>query len=485
MSRFRSPSRLKAAGAILVALAFSAVAVAVQRATHPAAGSQLLILLAVPDGPGAETLEIRTRLARQLADAFSTLPEVRILQVNQRSADPEAVSEARELGRRYLAAIVVGEAVMPGTAAPSVFVEEVSPWAAVPFLSVKDYVTEAVLVEPDSLRFPNPTAEQGQRVVEFIRATVLHHRGDYAGALEHLTAAVDENSSSDVMSKVLMSRGNVLLALGRVETAIEDYSRAIQINPSLQGVYANRGAAFLKLASHERAAGDFTRAEQFGQFTQVNQAAGDAAQGRYQAAIDAYDRLIRANPEDGPAYLNRGVSRAALGEHRRAVDDFSRALQLSPMDATAYFDRGLSYAAQDMLQRAIDDYSAALRLAPRSAAVHYARGVAQAGLGKYEQSVEDLTRAIQIDPAFGAAYRDRGASHLLLGRLDRAIADATTALGLDPHDANAFFNRGLSFILRGDAQKAKADMQKVLKLSNEPALRKKAQEQLDQLRKEE
>jgi Flp pilus assembly protein TadD len=99
--------------------------------------------------------------------------------------------------------------------------------------------------------------------------------------------------------------------------------------------------------------------------------------------------------------------------------------------------------------------------------------------------VEDLTRAIQIDPAFGAAYRDRGASHLLLGRLDRAIADATTALGLDPHDANAYFNRGLSYVLRGDPQKARADMQKVLEFSNEPALRKKAEEQLDQLRKEE
>jgi tetratricopeptide (TPR) repeat protein len=98
--------------------------------------------------------------------------------------------------------------------------------------------------------------------------------------------------------------------------------------------------------------------------------------------------------------------------------------------------------------------------------------------------VEDFTRATQIDPAFAAAYRDRGASHLLLGRLDRAIADATTAVTLDPHDADAYFNRGLSYALRGEAQKAIADMQKVLEITHEPVLRKKAQEQLDQLRKE-
>lgn len=483
MALLASP-RLKAVAVVLLVLALAVGAVAVQRSTRPATSSQLLILLAIPDGPKAETLEIRTTLARLLAAAFSPLPEVRIIQVTQQVGDPEGTAKARDLGRRYHAAIVVGESVGLGTAGPSVFVEELSPSIAVPFLSVKDYMTATVLVEPRSLRFPDPTAEQGRRLVEFVRGAIDHRRADYAQALEHLTAALDESSSSDAISKVLLSRGNALLALGRSTAAIEDYSRAIQINPDLHDAYANRGTALLKLAARERAAADFAHAMEFDRFTQVNQAALDVAQGRDQAARDVYDWVIRAHPEDATAFLNRGVSWAAVGDHRRAVEDFSRALQLQPMDATAYYDRGLSLAAQDKLQRAIEDYSAALRITPQNASAHYARGVARAALGQYEAAVEDLTRAIQIDPTFGAAYRDRGASHLLLGRLDRAIADATTALTLDPHDANAYFNRGLSYILRGEAQKALADMQKALEVTNEPALRKKAEEQLDQLRKE-
>jgi tetratricopeptide (TPR) repeat protein len=443
-----------------------------------------VILLLIPDGPKAETLEIRTTLARQLADAFSTFPEVRIIQVNQQVADPDGAVKARDLGRRYHAAIVVGESAGLGMAGPSVFVEEMSPAIAVPFLSVKDYMTATVLVEPSSLRFPDPTAEQGRRLVEFVRGAIDHRRADYAHALEHLSAAVDESSSVDVRSKVLLSRGNALLALGKSAAAIEDYSRAIQINPDLEAAYANRGAAFLKLAERERAEEDFARARQFEWFTQGNQAALDVAQGRDEAARAVYDRLIRSHPEDQTAYVNRGVSWAAVGDHRRAVDDFSRALRLQPMDAIAYYNRGLSLAALDKLQRAIEDYTAALRITPQNAAAHHARGVAQAALGHYEQAVEDFTRATQIDPAFAAAFRDRGASHLLLGRLDRAIADATTAVTLDPHDANAYFNRGLSYTLRGEAQKAIDDMQKVLEITNDSALRKKAQEQLDQLRKE-
>ncbi len=476
--------RRKALAVVPVVLALAVGAVVVQWVTRPAASSQFLILLAIPDGPKAETLEIRTTLARQLAEAFSSLPDVRIIQVNQQVADPDGAAKARDLGRRYHAAIVVRESVGPGMAGPSIFVEEMSPTIAVPFLSVKDYMTATVLVEPSSLRFPDPTAEQGRRLVEFVRGAIDHRRADYAHALDHLTAALDESSSSDVSSKVLLSRGNALLALGSSEAAIDDYSRALQINPNLEAAYANRGVAFLKLAARDRAAENFARAVQFERFTQANQAALEVAQGRDKAARDVYDRLIRAHPEDEAAYLNRGVSWATVGDHRRAIEDFSRALQLQPMDALAYYDRGLSLAAQDKLQRAIENYTAALRITPESVAAHYARAVAEGALGNYQQAVEDFTRAIQIDPAFGAAYRDRGASHLLLGRLDRAIADATTAVTLDPHDANAYFNRGLSYILRGEAQKAIADMQKVLEVTNEPALRKKAEEQLDQLRKE-
>ncbi len=476
--------RRKAVAVVPLVLALAVGAVVIQRSMRPATSSQLVILLLIPDGPKAETLEIRTTLARQLADAFSTLPEVRIIQVNQQVADPDGAVKARDLGRRYHAAIVVGESAGLGMAGPSVFVEEMSLAIAVPFLSVKDYMTATVLVEPSSLRFPDPTAEQGRRLVEFVRGAIDHRRADYAHALEHLSAAVDESSSVDVRSKVLLSRGNALLALGKSAAAIEDYSRAIQISPDLQAAYANRGAAFLKLAERERAAEDFVRAIQFDRLTQVNQAALDVAQGRDEAARAVYDRLIRSHPEDQTAYVNRGVSWAAVGDYRRAVDDFSRALRLQPMDAIAYYDRGLSLAALDKLQRAIEDYTAALRITPQNAAAHHARGLAQAALGHYEQAVEDFTRATQIDPAFAAAFRDRGASHLLLGRLDRAIADATTAVTLDPHDANAYFNRGLSYTLRGEAQKAIDDMQKVLEITNDSALRKKAQEQLDQLRKE-
>ncbi len=486
MSRFGSAGRFKSVAGILLVLTLPLIAGAVQRAMHRPSSPPVLILIAAIDGPRGETPTIGEQLARQLTEALAVLQEVRVQQVPQRIFGPDGPRDARALGQRYHAAIVIWGAGAPGATAPSVFVEVLAPWAAVPFLPVKGYLTEAVLVEPDHLSFPALASGEERGVGEFVSGLIYYRRADYARALDHLTSVLDDNSPADLASKVLLSRGNVLLALGKTDLAIAHYSRALQLNPDVLGAYANRGTALLERGEDARAAADFARVPPGGpQPIQGTRAAADAAHGQYQAAQDGAERVVQSNPEDGAAHLNRGVARALLGDHPHAREDFSRALQLDPMDALAYYDRGLSSAAQGDQRRAIDDYSAALRLAPRHAAAYYARGLAYAALEKYDQAVDDLTHAIQINPNYSAAYRDRSTSHLLSGKSDQAIADATTAISLDPTDATAYFTRGLSYIVQGAPQKAIADMKKVLEVSKEPALRKNAEEQLRRLQKEE
>ena len=64
--------------------------------------------------------------------------------------------------------------------------------------------------------------------------------------------------------------------LGNLRQAIEDYDRAIEINPENAGAYYNRGVAYGKLGDHRQ-------------------------------AIEDYDRAIEINPEYAEAYNNRGA----------------------------------------------------------------------------------------------------------------------------------------------------------------------------------
>ena len=92
-------------------------------------------------------------------------------------------------------------------------------------------------------------------------------------------------------------------ALGEIETAIEDYTQAIRLNPHDAVAYSNRGLAYAELKDYRKAIEDQTQA-------------------------------IRLNPELGVAYFNRGTIRRQMDDRSGAIEDFQRA-------ATTCLDRGM------------------------------------------------------------------------------------------------------------------------------------------------
>jgi len=95
--------------------------------------------------------------------------------------------------------------------------------------------------------------------------------------------------------------------------AIEDYDRAIELNPNFAEAYNNRGVAYAELNEHER-------------------------------AIEDYEKAIALNPNFAEAYNNRGVAYAELNKYERAIKDYDRAIALNPNDAEAYGNRGIAYS---------------------------------------------------------------------------------------------------------------------------------------------
>jgi len=56
------------------------------------------------------------------------------------------------------------------------------------------------------------------------------------------------------------NRGTAYAELGEYDRAIEDYNKAIELNPDLAEAYNNRGIAYAKLGEHDRAREDMLRA---------------------------------------------------------------------------------------------------------------------------------------------------------------------------------------------------------------------------------
>ena len=220
---------------------------------------------------------------------------------------------------------------------------------------------------------------------------------------------------------------------GEHKRAVEDYTHAIELNPSNAEAYNNRGWAYNN--NHE-----------------------------YDKAILDLNRAIELNPKHYYAYNNRGIAYTSKGEHDRAIADFSRAIDLNPKYAEAYATRSVALAARGEYDRSIADLNQALELSPKSFSTYAIRAGLHTLRGDYDRSIADLKRALELNPAFAAAYNLRGTTYALKGDYDRAIADFNRAIELAPKAADVYNGRGFCYSKKGEYGRAIADFDQALSL---------------------
>ena len=109
---------------------------------------------------------------------------------------------------------------------------------------------------------------------------------------------------------------------GDYRGAIQDYNKAIELDPNDHMTYGVRVLAKSKLGDYRGAIEDYNKAIELLGKTNLT---------------DPLDKLLL-----GEYYYNRGVTKSDLGDYRVALQDFNKAIELNPKLAEAYGARGLS-----------------------------------------------------------------------------------------------------------------------------------------------
>ena len=161
---------------------------------------------------------------------------------------------------------------------------------------------------------------------------------------------------------VLNNRGAAYEELSDHGRAIEDYDKAIEIDPEYAEAYYNRGVANSELGNHRQ-------------------------------AIEDYDRAIEINPRYADAYGNRGAVYGLLGNNGKSIEDYDKAIEINPEHARAFNNRGLAYARLGNTRQAVEDYSRAVEINPDYVKAYYNRAVAYGELGDRMHAIEDLKTA--------------------------------------------------------------------------------------------
>ncbi|MBW4497309.1 MAG: tetratricopeptide repeat protein [Oscillatoria princeps RMCB-10] len=244
---------------------------------------------------------------------------------------------------------------------------------------------------------------------------------------------------------------------GDCRGAVEAFTKALAVNPTLVEAYIERGVARSQLGDHQGAIEDFTRA-------------------------------ISINPNDIGAYLHRANLRTAKGDRLGALEDYQKASKLFFEQNTThksrhrlrhwqqqpplpvrpltpgeeFFSQGLSKARKEDHKGAIEDFNQALRLNPQNSQIYYNRGRSRFKLGDTQGAIADLTHALQSNPGNAEAYFILGNIYRKLGAYQRAILNYTQALQLWPNNPKVYYNRAIASAELADERKSAEDKQNSL-----------------------
>ena len=202
--------------------------------------------------------------------------------------------------------------------------------------------------------------------------------------------------------------------LGNLEEALQDFEKAILINPKASEIFYHRGFAYMMNNEDKKALKDFKELEYLkGGDSRVYTLIGTVNYqlGRIDKALYYFDEAITYDPNNAKAYVLRGDIKVSKMQFSEAFSDFNKAIEINPND---YF-------------------------------VYQLKGFAKQKLGDYMGSISDLQKSIELKED-SKTYEYLGRSYDYLEQYDLAIEAKTKAIAIGNNQAKLYISRGSSFL---------------------------------------
>jgi tetratricopeptide (TPR) repeat protein len=210
--------------------------------------------------------------------------------------------------------------------------------------------------------------------------------------------------------------------LGKKETAVASFDRALKVRPYYAEALSNRGLTLHELKRFDEALASFDDALK----TQPNHAEALFNRGltlhelkRFEEALASFDGALKVRPNYIEALSSRGNVLRELKRYGEALASFDRALKVRPDYAAAFSNLGVTLHEMNRFELALADYDRALRLRPDYAAALTNRGITLLELKRFEEALASFDNALKARPDFAEAHCSRALCRMLIGDFDR------------------------------------------------------------------
>jgi Flp pilus assembly protein TadD len=160
------------------------------------------------------------------------------------------------------------------------------------------------------------------------KAIVLGNKGDFKGALNEISIAIEKDPTSAVLH---YQKGTFHLSTNELEAAANSLNKALELDPAMIDAYNNLATVRGK-------------------------------QGNFDEAMKLLDKAILLSGNNPKVFFNRAYAKGMMSDFSGAVDDFSSAINLEPTYSQAYLLRGRAYISLGNRIKACEDFNKARSL---------------------------------------------------------------------------------------------------------------------------
>ncbi len=264
-----------------------------------------------------------------------------------------------------------------------------------------------------------------------------------------------------------LGMGVCLRELGRFDSALFYFNRAIGIDPKTPDGYVQRGMLFYKTNDFVKGDEDERKAMQLGpDLSTPYEMLGYSflERKKYNEALPLYDSAIAKNKGSFQAFLDKATALGNLGRTEEAIVALNQAITLKPDYVTAYYNRAYAYISLEEMDSAMADCNKLLDIDNRNVDGLLLRAGLEDRNGDDSSAIRDCSNAIAIDPNNPKAYNQRAISRFDLQDNTGIISDCNKAIELKPDYYEAYVQRGDAYDNLNDYDKAIADYNKAITL---------------------
>lgn len=228
----------------------------------------------------------------------------------------------------------------------------------------------------------------------------LHQRrGDlpkYLASVKMLAESAHE--SADVQAEL----GQVYQAVHQPASAVAQFQRALQIDPTSLTALNGLGLAYLDMKDYARASALFNeclRNDPRNYSCLDNLGATQLESADYANAEKTIAGAYRISPERPEALVNFGYLADTRGDWKKAVAQYAKAIAVGPYSREAYIDIGLAYLNHALYPLAQQALLKGVAVAPDDGRIHYLLGRTYEAQGRSTLAAEQFKAAAEsMDP---------------------------------------------------------------------------------------